>query len=165
MSSSSLAGTGCVNTSVCFSFFLFLFFLNAIQDPSSPLLHSADAFQLYLGCLVNLGQDTAVNAAVEKRDSLIAAHPLPEAPSPQEDASTPQTEEPPSQEPQQTQSQILAKTVLAQGGAPPSTGTMSQADLSKLLAALTSGNGSPIQVSVIERTYIRILLHLSGDPD
>ncbi|KAF8350711.1 ATP-dependent peptidase [Amanita rubescens] len=120
-------------------------------DPASPLLHSADAFQLYLGCLVNLGQDDAVNAAVEKRDSLIAAHPLPEAPSPQEDASVPQTEQPTSQEPQQTQSQILAQTVLARSGAPPSTGTMSQTDLSKLLAALSGENGTPIQVSVIER--------------
>lgn len=93
-----------------------------------------------------------MNAAVEKRDSLIAAHPLPGAPVPQEDVPVPQTEQPPSQEPKQTQSQILAQTVLARGTAPPTTGTMSQADLSKLLAALGGASGSPIQVSIIDRS-------------
>ena len=154
----------CEYVRLLFSFFYF-YFLNTVQDPASPLLHSADAFQLYLGCLVNLGQETAVNAAVEKRDSLIAAHPLPEPPSPQEDPSVPQAEQPATQEPQQTQSQILAQTVLARSGALPSTGTMSQTDLSKLLAALSGENGTPIQVSVIERSYIHMLLYLSSNPD
>ncbi|KAF8746143.1 hypothetical protein AX14_000189 [Amanita brunnescens Koide BX004] len=117
-------------------------------DPSSPLLHSADAFQLYLGCLVNLGQENSVNTAVEKRDTLIAAHPPPAASGPEATEPAPQTEPPPSQE---TQSQILAQTVLAQRSAPPSTGSMSQADLSKLLAALSGESGNPIQVSIIER--------------
>lgn len=134
------------------SFFLF-FHSHTPQDASSPLLHSADAFQLYLGCLVNLGQENAVNIAVEKRDTLMAAHPLPAASSPEVTPevtdSVPQTEP----QPKETQSQILAQTVLARRTAPPSTGTMSQADLSKFLASLSGESGSPIQVSIIERSY------------
>lgn len=149
MSSSSHVGTGCANSCVGSILFYFIY-AHTPQDPSSPLLHSADAFQLYLGCLVNLGQENSVNTAVEKRDTLIAAHPPPAASSPEATESAPQTEPPPSQE---TQSQILAQTVLAQRSAPPSTGSMSQADLSKLLAALSGESGNPIQVSIIERSY------------
>lgn len=45
-------------------------------DPSSPLLHSQEAFKIYLSCLVQTNQQTAINAAVRRRDSLLAAHPL-----------------------------------------------------------------------------------------
>ncbi|KAK2466919.1 hypothetical protein APHAL10511_001177 [Amanita phalloides] len=121
-------------------------------DPSSPLLHSADAFQLYLGCLVNLGQNAAVNAAVQKRDTLLTAHPLQGDPTQEVADSAPPTESSASKEaPKQTSSQLLAQTVLARGGAPPSTGSISQADMGKLLAALSGENGNPIQVSIIER--------------
>jgi ATP-dependent metalloprotease len=137
--------------------FILFFHPHTPQDASSPLLHSADAFQLYLGCLVNLGQENVVNIAVEKRDTLMAAHPLPAASSPEVTPETtdsaPQTEPPASQQPKETQSQILAQTVLARRTAPPSTGTMSQADLSKFLASLSGESGSPIQVSIIERSY------------
>ena len=83
----------------------------------------------------------------------MAAHPLPAASSPEVTPeatdSVPQTEP----QPKETQSQILAQTVLARRTAPPSTGTMSQADLSKFLASLSGESGSPIQVSIIERSY------------
>ncbi|KAF5391384.1 hypothetical protein D9757_001895 [Collybiopsis confluens] len=46
-------------------------------DPSSPLLHSEAAFRVYISCLVNSGQQSAVDAAVRRRESLLSAHPLP----------------------------------------------------------------------------------------
>ncbi|KAJ3845047.1 ATP-dependent peptidase [Lentinula raphanica] len=46
-------------------------------DPSSPLLHSDEAFRVYISCLVNTGQQAAVNSAIRRRDSLLSAHPLP----------------------------------------------------------------------------------------
>ncbi|KAJ3561306.1 hypothetical protein NP233_g10271 [Leucocoprinus birnbaumii] len=45
-------------------------------DPSSPLLHSQEAFKIYLSSLVQTNQQSAINAAVRRRDSLLAAHPL-----------------------------------------------------------------------------------------
>ncbi|KAF9451026.1 ATP-dependent metallopeptidase Hfl [Macrolepiota fuliginosa MF-IS2] len=45
-------------------------------DPSSPLLHSQEAFKIYLECLVQTNQQPAINAAVRRRDNLLAAHPL-----------------------------------------------------------------------------------------
>ncbi|KAF8636527.1 hypothetical protein AX17_003340 [Amanita inopinata Kibby_2008] len=140
-------------------------------DPSSPLLHSTEAFQSYLDCLVNLGQNSAVNQAAQTRDSLLSKHPLPPTPPTQSDAeasdtspvvnqteqkdtlsnqepgtSTPLSNRPPS-------SQDLAQSALARhsGGTTSLSGTMSQSDLAKLLAALGSENGNPIQVSIIER--------------
>lgn len=104
-------------------------------DPSSPLLHSADAFQLYLSSLVKLGQTANVNKAVETREELLVAHPLPESPVPQ------------------PSSQDLAQSVLAQSTAPQTTtGSISQADMAKLLARFNGGEGhTPIQVSIIDR--------------
>ncbi|KAM6500525.1 ATP-dependent peptidase [Amanita muscaria] len=104
-------------------------------DPSSPLLHSADAFQLYLSSLVKLGQTANVNKGVETREELLLAHPLPESPVPQ------------------PSSQDLAQSVLAQSTAPQTTtGSISQADMAKLLAAFNGGEGhTPIQVSIIDR--------------
>ncbi|KAF8628321.1 hypothetical protein AX15_003868 [Amanita polypyramis BW_CC] len=147
-------------------------------DSTSPLLHSTDAFELYLGCLLNLGQKAAVSKAVERRDSLLATNPIsgtssPEAANTTNPTSSPEVADstntmpgtsnpetadpalpfssPSTQTPKQPSSQDLAQIVLARGETPPSTGTMSQVDLAKLLAALSSENGNPIQVSIIER--------------
>ncbi|KAJ3772182.1 hypothetical protein FB446DRAFT_772593, partial [Lentinula raphanica] len=51
-------------------------------DPSSPLLHSDEAFLPYISCLVNTGQQAAVNSAIHCRDSLLSAHPLPASSNP-----------------------------------------------------------------------------------
>ncbi|KAL5490402.1 YME1 [Sanghuangporus weigelae] len=48
-------------------------------NPESPLLHSDEAFQYYLMALVKSGHNASVTPAVQRREQLIRAHPLPSA--------------------------------------------------------------------------------------
>ncbi|KAJ7709908.1 ATP-dependent peptidase [Mycena rosella] len=114
-------------------------------DPSSPVLHSAEAFRLYLTCLVNTGQSASVFPAVRRRDALIAAHPLPPAPSPAEaakDSASPA----PNPTPALTESQLIGQSVLASTGQPGASDSFSH----RLSTALQSrgGNLDPIPVVI-----------------
>ncbi|KAF8654142.1 hypothetical protein AX16_003672 [Volvariella volvacea WC 439] len=145
-------------------------------DPSSPLLRSDEAFQVYLNCLLNTGQKNSISPAVRRRDSLLATHtsaPLPtapreEIPSTQETSSTVQDVSPPSTQtsptptpatqppptaPPLTQSEAVAQAVLSgQAQAPPSLGG-SNPELAKLMSGAEANgtHSNPIQVSIIER--------------
>ncbi|KAF7304881.1 ATP-dependent peptidase [Mycena kentingensis (nom. inval.)] len=93
-------------------------------DPSSPLLHSGEAFRLYLTCLVNTGQSGSVFPAIRRRDSLIAANPLPANttvdPSP---ATSPDGVKAPATT--LTDSHLIAQSVLANAGQPGANGSFS----------------------------------------
>lgn len=58
--------------------------LGYIQNPTSPLLQSDEAFGIYLEALINSGLQSSVDLAVRRRESLLAALPA--------DAATPATE-------------------------------------------------------------------------
>ncbi|GLB34957.1 putative peptidase family M41 [Lyophyllum shimeji] len=143
-------------------------------DNTSPLLHSAPAFQLYLTALVHTGQKSSINPAVRRRDSLLASSPvLP--PSTQAQSSGPSiassshtaealsrpseasnaaaTAELATEPPPLTSSQQIAEAVLqGQGEHPASQTGTSTPTMAKLQAAFDSGNsGGPIQVSIVER--------------
>ena len=47
--------------------------INCSKDPASPLLRSPAAFKIYLTSLQNVGQIASISAAVQKRDTLLAA--------------------------------------------------------------------------------------------
>ncbi|KAF9464699.1 ATP-dependent peptidase [Collybia nuda] len=123
-------------------------------DKTSPLIHSATAFRIYLNCLVSTGQKASINSAVRRRDSIIAAHPGIQAapPVPPHNVSEGPAltgETPP---PLLTSSQEVAQAVLSGQMEPFTTPGTSATDLSKLGAALeASGSNNPIQVSIIER--------------
>ncbi|KAJ7452414.1 ATP-dependent peptidase [Mycena galericulata] len=95
-------------------------------DPSSPVLHSSEAFRLYLTCLVNTGQPASVFPAVRRRDALIAANP-PTTPAPVVAAKDSAGSDAPSSSPASTspsstpvlsESQIIGQSVLASMGQP-----------------------------------------------
>lgn len=47
------------------------------ENPESPLPHSDEAFQYYLMALVKSGHNASVAPAVQRREQLMRAHPLP----------------------------------------------------------------------------------------
>ena len=47
------------------------------QNPSSPLLHSDQAFQLYLTALVQSDLSSSIHHAAQRREALLRANPLP----------------------------------------------------------------------------------------
>ncbi|KXN89262.1 ATP-dependent zinc metalloprotease FTSH 5, mitochondrial [Leucoagaricus sp. SymC.cos] len=144
-------------------------------DPSSPALHSQEAFKLYLESLVRTDQQTAINAAVRRRDSLLAAHPLLNAgvavneeatAATPESVGTSSTDPPPSSEsgipasPEASKqaispSQQIAQSVLANQpvvSIPPNTLNVSPFSRLKSAASGPEGTGDhPIQVSIVER--------------
>ncbi|KAF9069622.1 ATP-dependent peptidase [Rhodocollybia butyracea] len=136
-------------------------------DPSSPLLHSGDAFRVYIACLVNTGQQAAVNAAVRRRESLLSAHPL--------SSSTVTTSEAPLLEDNAT-SGAVEKTAAATAATAVKTFSSSQEIAQSVLSGQkdpiqqrssqdptplnnpltlgsvsTTANGSPIEVTIVER--------------
>ncbi|KAL1717527.1 P-loop containing nucleoside triphosphate hydrolase protein [Schizophyllum commune] len=132
-------------------------------DSTSPLLQSSEAFQIYLDSLVNTGNTTAVQAAVERRDALLNAQgitpPPVETPAPavekSEDAAPTDaqaTSEPaPAAEKPATkvsESQSIAQAVLAKSSA-----TGARSTISKLWnsSGSTGDESAPIQVVVVER--------------
>ncbi|KAJ7155969.1 ATP-dependent peptidase [Mycena crocata] len=135
-------------------------------DPSSPVLHSSEAFRLYLTCLVNTGQSASVFPAVRRRDALIAANPLP-APAPaaadaapdavdsnaanDSPASSPASATP---SPVLSESQIIGQSVLASMGQPGAADSFSH----RLSTTLESRGGplEPIPV-VIQQIFLVIL--------
>ncbi|KAF8201840.1 ATP-dependent peptidase [Pholiota molesta] len=136
-------------------------------DPSSPLLHSPEAFKMYLTSLSNIGNNSAIPAAAKKRDELLAAHGASVAaaqtgesqaaestnasqPTSREpvDAANSETPQPTPTSTQPTPSQVIAQQVIAEADGstiPPSSS----------LKALKTGNDSqaqaPIQVTIVEQ--------------
>ncbi|KAK0197114.1 ATP-dependent peptidase [Armillaria mellea] len=138
-------------------------------DSTSPLLRSEEAFQIYLTCLINTGQQNSVYSAARRRDSLLASSPTVvsyQTPTPQEQTDASVATETGVSEPHPTSaaepvttpppvtprsSQDIAKAVL-------STHTTSSASASSLFsnvdpAKLASAFESigPVQVSIVER--------------
>ncbi|KAF7338299.1 ATP-dependent peptidase [Mycena venus] len=143
-------------------------------DPSSPLLHSSEAFRLYLTCLVNTGQSASVFPAVRRRDVLIAANtlvtPAPAAPADTANSSaasnSPGTAAPVSPpSPGLSESQIIGQSVLASTGQPGASDSFSH----RLSTALDSRGGAhldPIPVVIQQNkswgsSLIRFVLSLA----
>jgi ATP-dependent metalloprotease len=107
------------------------------QDPKSPLLGSEPAFQLYLTCLINTNQQASVDAAVRRRDSLLAASGLTSVVNPQ-----PAEDVPASPTTTTNSQQIAEKVLFAQAKQePPLAGNP--------LATGTAAN--PVLVTIVER--------------
>lgn len=138
--------------------------LNVIlQDPTSPLLRSGSAFQLYLTCLLNTGQRTSIAPAVRRRDTLLAAQisataPLASQETSGESVTTAETRAGTSVDsqssPQTTlvtpSSQDLAQAVIS--GQVNKVGEVTtHSDISKFASALDgTATHNPIQVSIVE---------------
>ncbi|KAJ7721694.1 ATP-dependent peptidase [Mycena olivaceomarginata] len=139
-------------------------------DPSSPLLHSSEAFRLYLTCLVNTGQSASVFPAVRRRDVLIAAHPLavpsPAAPADTATENDSNTSASPTSPPSSvlSESQIIGQSVLASTGQPGASDSFSHR-LSTALESRGATNLDPIPV-VIQQSWgsslIRFVLSLAN---
>ncbi|KAF7363444.1 ATP-dependent peptidase [Mycena sanguinolenta] len=118
-------------------------------DKTSPLLHSSEAFRLYLTCLVNTGQSASVFPAVRRRDVLIAANPPPASPSPTAaesvDSNSPGTVSSPSSV--LSESQIIGQSVLASAGQPGATDSFSHR-LSTALESRGATHLEPIPVVI-----------------
>ncbi|KAF7322974.1 ATP-dependent peptidase [Mycena chlorophos] len=94
-------------------------------DPASPLLHSSEAFRLYLTCLVNTAQASSVFPAIRRRETLLAAHPLTApAPAAQGDAAA-ATNADTAPISTLSESQLIGQSVLASAGQPGVNGSFS----------------------------------------
>ncbi|KZT68122.1 ATP-dependent metallopeptidase Hfl [Daedalea quercina L-15889] len=133
-------------------------------DPTNPLLRSDIAFQLYLNALLKSGLASSVDAAVRRRDSILAATATSSTPaslgaaSEATSADAPSTTEysssASSSQVAPTPSQKLAQAVLAGQGAASSATAPQNTDIAKLQAALSGGLGgptSPIVVTLAEQ--------------
>ncbi|KAJ4495533.1 ATP-dependent peptidase [Lentinula lateritia] len=140
-------------------------------DPSSPLLHSEEAFRVYISCLVNTSQQAAVNPAVRRRDSLLSAHPLSGSSTPASSETTSDapflegesvvsstTESPaptPSTAAKISPSQDIAQSVLSGMKDPVQNRTPLKHVIPPNPLALATGaaatQGSPIEVTIVER--------------
>ncbi|EKM82685.1 hypothetical protein AGABI1DRAFT_104584 [Agaricus bisporus var. burnettii JB137-S8] len=146
-------------------------------DSSSPLLHSQEAFKMYLECLVQTDQQPAIGAAVKRRDALMATQAsvnassttnpdAQDASSPSASTSgdsspaTPQTEpvltgEAEAAKPTISPSQEVAQSVLAaHATGVASSSSMSASPIARFKAATSAQEGStdgPLQVSIVER--------------
>ncbi|KAJ7046779.1 ATP-dependent peptidase [Mycena alexandri] len=122
-------------------------------DPASPVLHSSEAFRLYLTCLVNSGQPASVFPAVRRRDVLIAANPLAPAATPPASAPTDAAKNPvdadappaPAPAPVLSESQIIGQSVLASTGQPGAADSFSH----RLSTALESRGGALEPIPVV----------------
>ncbi|CCM02099.1 uncharacterized protein FIBRA_04176 [Fibroporia radiculosa] len=129
-------------------------------DSSNPLLRSDIAFQLYLTALVKSGLTASVDAAVRRRDTLLAAASAsgPAASSsPSAEASTISADSavsaPVSNSTEPSSSNRLAQAVLAGQAPTTASAVSSNTDMAKLSAALSTGvgvPGNPIVVSLSE---------------
>ncbi|KAF9005647.1 P-loop containing nucleoside triphosphate hydrolase protein, partial [Cyathus striatus] len=144
--------------------------------PNSPLLHSADAFKIYLSCLVNTGRKDDVSAAVRRRDTLLATHPSTTASTPAAPPTSTDTDPVP-----HTDSQALADATLAQQPQSPPllflplchSPTNSQILARAVLAGQPASqhylnHDGPIEVTIIEprnawrNSFLRFILMWSG---
>jgi ATP-dependent metalloprotease len=136
-----------------------------MQDPSSPLLKSDMAFQLYLTSLLKLGWESSIDPAVRRRDSLLAAAAasLSETTSPEPPEATTTSSQADTTTMTPTSSRKIAQAVLTGVQTMPTpeptfspnvTAGTHTIDMNKLAAALGSGagvSGNPLQVTISER--------------
>lgn len=139
-----------------------------IQDPSSPVLQSDKAFELYLSALAKNGLEPSINAAVRRRDGILAAgavaatpssDPTPQASSlestPSTENHTPVTETPAPASPTPStpsRSELVAQKILSGGALNSTTGPV-KLDSAQLAAAVAGGagvSGNPIHVTLAE---------------
>ncbi|KAL0581752.1 i-AAA protease yme1 [Marasmius crinis-equi] len=135
-------------------------------DPTSPLLQSAEAFQVYLASLVNTGQQASVSAAVRRRDSLLASLGKSDSTPEETDTSSPASEtdseklsetnetQKQVQQPAITRSQEIAQAVLAgkfAGRAQANNSSTLANPFSKLGSSSESDEQRPIPVAIVER--------------
>ncbi|KAJ8078767.1 i-AAA protease yme1 [Marasmius tenuissimus] len=134
-------------------------------DPTSPLLQSAEAFQIYLASLVNTDQQASVSAAVRRRDSLLASlgpsESILEETETSRSTSTTEPEKPVEtsetqnqvEQPTVTQSQEIAQAVLAGKSRSPVRSNNSGAFKNPFLLNTSSESGEqrPIPVAIVER--------------
>ncbi|KAF7294936.1 ATP-dependent peptidase [Mycena indigotica] len=112
-------------------------------DPTSPLLHSSEAFRLYLICLVNTAQPGSVFPAIRRRDALLAANPAPTTVTESNNASPSETSQPlPAT---LSESQIIGQSVLAGAGQAGANGSFSH----RLSTALESRGGPVDPIPVV----------------
>ncbi|KZT11352.1 ATP-dependent metallopeptidase Hfl [Laetiporus sulphureus 93-53] len=130
-------------------------------DPSNPTIRSDIAFQLYLTALLKNGLGSSVDAAVRRRDSLLAAA---GAASPATSSASSGTSSLAAETPNsafEPSSAPSSSTPTAESAAPTPTSRLAPAtrhaplnmDVAKLAAALTSGMGvpgNPIAVTISE---------------
>ncbi|KAG7092446.1 hypothetical protein E1B28_008800 [Marasmius oreades] len=131
-------------------------------DPTSPLLQSAEAFQIYLTSLINTSQQASVSAAVRRRDSLLASSGKSEstfqgtnASIPARDTSEEEKNSVPEQrrQPAITQSQEIAQAVLAGKSTSRVRSTSSNPFANPFLLnpSTESSEPRPIPVAIVER--------------
>lgn len=142
---------------------------NYFQNPESPLLHSDEAFELYLSALVKADLSTSVNPAVQRREQLVRAHPLPAPPSSEQSAGQNSSASVADSVPL-SRSQEIAQKVLANVSAGPAfnipTGplvgsakqTSTPMSMSALAGAGGGGPSNPIYVTIAERAFSLWLL-------
>src|SRR5882762_10369971 len=121
-----------------------------LQDPGSPLLRSDVAFQLYLAALVNTGLSDSVNAAVRRRESLLASTPAPDVSKSAGDTAA-TTSDPSISALPASRSQDIAQAVLSGKAIHSSVNSAMTPELAQLAAAFASGAGNranPIYVAV-----------------
>jgi ATP-dependent metalloprotease len=128
-------------------------------------LQSAEAFKIYLTCLEKVGQSASINAAVKKRDELLAAsgvspvtNPAPSnAPQqPTQPASLPTdpaTAEPSKVQPVPTSSQVIADQVLSKPDAQGASSSRTPI-LDTFKSSNNSSQNAPIQVTIVERQSV-----------
>lgn len=142
-----------------------------LQNPESPLLHSDEAFELYLSALVKADLSTSVNPAVQRREQLVRAHSLPAPPSSEQSAGQNSSASVADSVPL-SRSQEIAQKVLANVSAGPAFNippgpligsakqTLAPISMSALAGAGAGGGGpsNPIYVTIAERAFSLWLL-------
>ncbi|KAH0830563.1 ATP-dependent metallopeptidase Hfl [Lanmaoa asiatica] len=129
------------------------------RNPSSPLLHSDAAFEIYLDALASVGREPSIDLAVRKRQSLLDSLPASATSPPL--ASSPDTNDlklpdPAPSEPSsfQSRSEKVAAELLARRANPttqdPSPSNPTIADLAAALSKGAGVSGNPIHVTLSE---------------
>lgn len=147
----------------------------SLQNPSSPLLRSDEAFELYLDALASSGREPFIQPAVRKRQSLLDVIPSSPSSLPSSDTTPPNIPNitdpslpPPSQPPPpQSTSEKIAAQFLARRANPISLTTQDPSPpnpaIANLVAALSKGgglSGNPIHVTLSERELPILCPHL-----
>lgn len=126
--------------------------LTTPQNPTSPLLRSDDAFEIYLDALASSGRQPAIDTAVRKRQSLLDSLPLSSDTTPSNDPPAPQSRS------EKIAAELLARRANSNSTTPPDQPPPNPA-IANLAAALGKGagvSGNPIYVTLSERERIAI---------
>ena len=137
------------------------------QNPSSLLLRSDDAFEVYLDALASSGREPSIDPAVRKRQSLLDS--LPPSSPPSSDTSTSNTNNSIPSDPSPSSPQSRSEKIAAELLARRANSTSDTAHdppppnpaIANLAAALSKGagvSGNPIYVTLSERKHLNIVL-------